>query len=261
MPESKCPILLHIIQLAQTLLYVLFHLYRVEVIMQWSSLRCSAPLNYTTYSGRAWESETHSGPSVVPPAWTVYQPSPEWATTTPLLLLPLQPHTRRLFSGTLLYLLLPNWEWMSSHWGVENNGWGQLGTLSAKHHGDLCLPEKPSMHIPLCGSQKLNNQCCCMEDNWINNQLCRQASNGCELESAIAHTDRAHLDGNGGKSNSFPDKQHRHINTLMWLKHHRHIHTLMWLSLYLSVFARTYMHISNTTVLTDPGQIWVWRIN
>lgn len=122
-----------------------------------------------------------------------------------------------LISGTLLYLPLPNWEWMSAHQGVENNGWGQLGTLSAKHHGDLCLPEKTNMHIPLCGSQNLSNQCFCMGDNWINRQLCCQAFNGCEFESGIACTYRAHLDVSGGKSNSFPDKHGRHTNTKMWL--------------------------------------------
>lgn len=85
------------------------------------------------------------------------------------------PHARCLFSVTLLCLPLPNWEWMSAHRGVENNGWGQLGTLSAKHHRNSCLPEKPNMHIPLCGSLKPSNQCCCMGDNWINSQLCCQA--------------------------------------------------------------------------------------
>ena len=35
---------------------------------------------------------------------------------------------------------------MSAHQGVENNGWGQLGTLSAKHHRDLCLPPQKNEH-------------------------------------------------------------------------------------------------------------------
>lgn len=88
---------------------------------------------------------------------------------------------------------------MSAHWGVENNGRGQLGTLSAKHQRDLCLPEKVNMHISLCRSQKLSYQCCFMGDS----QLYCQAFNSCELESAVAHTCKAHLDGTGGKSNSF----------------------------------------------------------
>lgn len=121
-------------------------------------------------------------------------------------------HTGCLFSGTLLYLPLSNWEWMSAHWGVENNGWGQLGTLSAKHQRDLCLPEKVNMHISLCHSQKLSYQCCFMGDS----QLYCQAFNSCELESAIAHTYRAHLDGTGGKSNSFQKKHCWHRNTIMW---------------------------------------------
>lgn len=113
------------------------------------------------------------------------------------------PHTRCVFSDTLFYLPLPNWEWMSAHRGVENNGWGHLGTLSAKRHRDLCLPvKKTNMHIPLCGSQKLSNQCFCMGDNWINSQLCCQAFNDFEFESRIACTYRALLDRNVGKSNS-----------------------------------------------------------
>lgn len=42
---------------------------------------------------------------------------------------------------------------MGAHWGVENNRWGQLGTLSTKRQWSLCLLEKANMHIPLCGSQ------------------------------------------------------------------------------------------------------------
>lgn len=38
-------------------------------------------------------------------------------------------HTRCLFSGTLLYLPLLNWEWMTPHRGVENNGWGTVGNI------------------------------------------------------------------------------------------------------------------------------------
>lgn len=204
-------------QLAQTLLYVLFHHYRVwgqkcseavcAAVHHWiTQLTLVGSERANTLRALSRSTSMHRPPAV---SWVGKNNSTATASITP--------HTRCLFSGALLYLPLPNWEWMSAHRGVENNGWGQLGTLSAKHHGELCLPEKPNMHIPLCGSQKLSNQCCCMGDNWINSQLCCQAFNGCELESAIVHTHRAHLDGNGEKSNSFPDKHRRDINTIMWL--------------------------------------------
>lgn len=124
----------------QLLLYVLFHHYRVWNAVKQIAQQCTTELHNLLWEGL--RERARSGPSAVPPACTVHQPSPEWARITPHATASITPHTRCLFSGTLLYLPLPNWEWMSAHRGVENNGWGQLGTLSAKHHGDLCLPDK-----------------------------------------------------------------------------------------------------------------------
>ena len=195
------------------MLYVLFYHYRVwgqkcseavcAAVHQWiTQLTFGGPERVSTLRALSRSTSMHL-PSAI--SWVAKNNFSATASITP--------HTRCLFSGTLLYLPLPNREWMSAHQGLENNGWRQLGTLSAKHHGDLCLLEKPSMYIPLCGSQKLSNQCCCIGVIWINSQLRCQVLNGCGLEG----TYRTHQDGNGGESNSFPDEYSTHINTIMWL--------------------------------------------
>lgn len=116
-----------------------------------------------------------------------------------------------------------------------DNGWGQLGTLSAEHHRDLCLLEKPNMHIPLCGSQKLSNQCCCMRVSRINSQLCCGACNGCELESAIANACRGTpgwVRGGGSQIVSQIPKAHKYktvaqfVSLALFLTHtYPHMHT------------------------------------
>lgn len=147
-------------------------MFEVRNAVKQFALQCTTELHNLLWEDlREW---TRSGPSAVPPACTVHQPSSEWARITPLPPLPLPQPLDAFFSQAPSSIFLSPAE---NEW-VHTRGWKIMDGDSWEHFlqnttGTFVYSGKKrtNMHIPLCCIQKLNSQYCCMGDNWINSQI------------------------------------------------------------------------------------------